>query len=279
MEFKDKVAVITGSSGGIGEAIALAMAGQGADLVLAARSADKLAGVQREVEALGRKAVGVPCDVTDDEDVRNLRDTALAAYGAVDILVNNAGIGIRGKLEDTTVADWEHLVNVNLLGYVRVVQAFLPHFLERRSGYLVNVSSIQALGYTGETMNIPYITTKAGINGLTESLHGYLGPKGIKVSGLIPGGVRTDIHASAVFVGTEEEKARMLAEGAEAMKLPFFLSAEEVAAGLIEGMNREDYLILVPDSRERLLPQGRDIDALNAFMKKAIEPGASPSSW
>jgi len=260
----------------MGEAIALAMAKEGVDLVLAARSADKLANVRREVEALGRKALAVPCDVTGDEDVGNLQDAALAAYGAVDILVNNAGIGIRGNLEDTAMADWEHLVEVNLLGYVRVIQAFLPHFLERGGGYIVNVSSIQALGYTGETMNIPYITTKAGINGLTESLYGYLGPKGIKVSGLIPGGVRTDIHASAVFVGSEEEKARMLAEGTEAMKLPFFLSAEELATGLIEGMKREDYLILVPDSRERLLPQGRDIDALNAFMKKSIEPGAPP---
>ena len=123
-------------------------------------------------------------------------------------------------------------------------------------------------------MNIPYITTKAGIIGFTECLYGYLGPKGIKVSCLIPGGVRTDIHVNSTFVGSEEDKARMLAEGTEMMKTPFFLSPEQLAEGLLEGMRKEEYLILVPDSRARLLPQGRDIDTLNAFMKKAIEPGA-----
>jgi NAD(P)-dependent dehydrogenase (short-subunit alcohol dehydrogenase family) len=274
VNFKNKTAVITGSSGGIGEQVALAMAREGADIVLAARNAEKLEKVKKAVEALGRKAVAVTCDVTRDMDVLALRDVALEAFGEVDIIVNNAAAAIRGRLEDTSMDDWEYIIDTNLLGYVRVVQAFLPHLLARKSGYLVNVSSVQALGYTGETMNIPYITSKAGIIGFTECLYGYLGPRGIKVSCLIPGGVRTDIHASARFVGTEEEKVAMLAEGNEAMKMPFFLSPEEEAAGLIEGMKREDYLILVPDSRRQLLPQGRDIDTLNAFMKRSIEPGA-----
>jgi NAD(P)-dependent dehydrogenase (short-subunit alcohol dehydrogenase family) len=276
MDFKGKTAVVTGSSGGIGEGIALALAKEGADIVLAARTVPKLEKVEKEIEALGRRAVAVGCDVTRDGDVLALRDRALEAFGSIDILINNAAAGIRGRLDDVTIADWEHLIDVNLMGYIRVVHAFLEHFITRGSGYLVNVSSIQALGYTGETMNIPYITSKAGIIGLTDCLFAYLGPKGIKVSCLIPGGVRTDIHVNSRFVGTEEEKEQMKTEGEKMMKMPFYLSPEQLAEGLLEGMRKEDYLILVPDSREMLLRQGRNVDTQNAFMKKAIEPGAPP---
>ena len=272
MDFKGKTAVVTGSSGGIGEGIAIALAREGVDIVLASRNVPNMDKVKKEIEALGRKALVVKCNVSKDEDVFKMRDIAIREFKNIDILVNNAAVGVRGLLENVKMADWEFIVNTNLLGYIRNVQAFLPHFMARKNGYIVNVSSIQALAYTAEKLNIPYITTKAGILGLSECLYGYLGPLGIKVSCLVPGAVRTEISHNSRFVGSEKEQKEMRDKDDEFFKMPFFLTAEQEAAGLIDGMKREDYIILVPDSRDRLLPQGRDIDKLNAFLKKSIQP-------
>jgi short-subunit dehydrogenase len=273
VDFKGKTAVVTGSSGGIGRGVAIALAKEGVDVVLASRNVPNMEAVKKEIEALGRRAVVIKCDVSKDEDVFKMRDAAIKAFGRIDILINNAGVGVRGLLENVKMADWEYIVNTNLLGYVRNVQAFLPHFMERKSGYIVNVSSIQALGYTAEKLNIPYITTKAGILGLSECLFGYLGPMGIKVSCLVPGAVNTEISNNSRFVGSPEQIQKMKDDAAQFWKLPIFLTPEQEANGLIEGMKKEDYIILVPDSRKMLMPQGRDIDKLNSFLKEAIKPG------
>jgi NAD(P)-dependent dehydrogenase (short-subunit alcohol dehydrogenase family) len=279
VDFKGKKAVVTGSSGGMGRGIALALAREGADIVLTSRNVPKLDQVKKEIEALGRRAVVIKCDTSRDADVFSMKDAAIKAFSKIDILINNAAVGIRGRLEDTQMADWEYLINTNLLGYIRVTQAFLTHFMANKSGYIVNVSSIQALGYTPGTQNIPYIVTKAGIISLSECLFGYLGPLGIKVSCLIPGGVITDIGINARFVGSEETIKEMkamdaaYAEKAKSGKPAFrFLTPEELADGLLEGMRKEDYIISVPDFRQMLKEQGRDIDMLNAFLKKAIQP-------
>jgi NAD(P)-dependent dehydrogenase (short-subunit alcohol dehydrogenase family) len=176
VDFKGKTAVVTGSSGGIGKGVAVALAREGADIVLASRNVPKMEAVKKEIEALGRRAVVVRCDVSRDEDVFKMKEAAIRAFGNIDILVNNAAVGVRGLMENIKMADWEYIINTNLLGYIRVVEAFLPHFMARKSGYIVNVSSIQALAYTAERLNIAYITTKAGILGLSECLFGYLGP-------------------------------------------------------------------------------------------------------
>src|SRR4030042_111159 len=148
---------------------------------------------KREMEKLGRRAIAVKCDVADDARVAAMKDKAIKAFGNIDILVNNAAVGIRGSLEDVSLDDWRYMINTNLMGYIRSVHAFLKHFIEWGSGYIVNVSSIQALAYGAEMLNTPYVTTKAGIIGLTDCLSFYLRPKGIRVSCLIPGGVITNI--------------------------------------------------------------------------------------
>ncbi|HSW57079.1 MAG TPA: SDR family oxidoreductase [Dehalococcoidales bacterium] len=274
MDFKGKTAVVTGSSGGIGKGVAIALAKEGVDIVLASRNVPNMELVKKEIESLGQRAIVVKCDVSKDEDVFKMKDIALEAFGNIDILINNAAVGVRGLLENVKMEDWNFIVNTNLLGYVRNVMAFLPHFMARKSGYIVNVSTIQALGFTAEKLNIPYITTKAGILGLSECLYGYLGPMGVKVSCLVPGAVATEISRNSRFVGTPEQQKEMRQRDEQFSKLPFFMTSEQQAAGLLEGMRREDYIILVPDSRKMLMPQGRDIDTLNAFLKKAILPGA-----
>ncbi len=267
MEFTGKTAVVTGSSGGIGKAVAIALAKEGTDIVLASRNMANMQAVKKEIEALGRRAVAIECDVSKDESVAAMRDKALEAYGNIDILINNAAVGVRGLLEDIGLEDWKFIINTNIMGYVRNVEAFLPHFMKRGSGYIVNVSSIQALGYTPEPLNIAYITTKGGIISLTEAIHGYLRPKGIKVSCLIPGAVATEISNNSRFVGPEERVKKMKDDAREFWKLPIFLTPEQEANGLIEGMKKEDFFILVPANMLQMLKtQGIDIAALNAYI-------------
>ena len=277
MEFKGKTAVVTGASGGIGRAVAIALAREGADVVLASRNVPNMEAVKKEIEALGRRAVAIQCDVAEDGSVAAMKEKAIKAFGSIDILINNAAVGIRGSLEDVSLDDWRDIINTNLMGYIRNVHAFLTHFLRRGSGYIVNVSSIQALAYGAEMLNTPYITTKAGIIGLTDCLSAYLRPKGIKVSCLIPGGVITEIAKNSRFVGSEERKKELRARDRELTRLPMFLTAEQCAEGLIDGMKKEDYLILVPaNMSEMLKAQGRDIARFNAYVANPPPPRFPP---
>jgi NAD(P)-dependent dehydrogenase (short-subunit alcohol dehydrogenase family) len=273
MEFKGKNALVTGSSGGIGKAVAIALAREGANIILASRNMKNMEAVKKEIESLGQKAVAIQCDVSTDESVAAMKDKALKAFGNINILINNAGVGIRGSLEDVSLDDWRYIINTNLMGYIRVIQAFLPHFLKRSSGYIVTVSSIQAIMFGAEMLNTPYITTKAGIIGLTDCLAATLRPKGIKVSCLIPGGVLTEIAANSRFVGSAERQKELRATDVHMTRGPMFLTAEQCAQGLLEGMKREDYLILTPPTMaQRLKAQGRDIDVLNAWVSNPPPP-------
>jgi NAD(P)-dependent dehydrogenase (short-subunit alcohol dehydrogenase family) len=277
MEFKGKNALVTGSSGGIGKAAAIALAKEGANIILASRNVKNMEAVKKEIESLGQKAVAIQCDVSLDESVAVMKDKALKAFSNIDILINNAGVGIRGSLEDVTLDDWRYIINTNLMGYIRVIQAFLPQFLKRGTGYIVNVSSIQAMMFGAEMLNTPYITTKAGIIGLTDCMAATLRPKGIKVSCLIPGGVLTEIAANSRFVGSEERQKELRETDVHFTKGPMFLTAEQCAQGLLEGMKREDYLILTPPTMaQRLKAQGRDVDVLNAWVANPPPPPFPP---
>lgn len=279
MEFKGKTAVVTGSSGGIGKGIAVALAKEGVDVVLASRNVPNLEAVKKEVEALGRKAVAIQCDVADDESVFAMKNRAIAAFGNIDILINNAGVGVRGLPENISLDDWRYIINTNLMGYIRNVHAFLPHFMKRGSGYIVNVSSIQALAYGSETLNIAYITTKAGIIGFTDGISAYLRPQGIKVSCLVPGAVATEISNNSRFVGSEEQIKQMKDDAKEFWKLPIFLTPEQEAAGLLEGMKKEEYLICVPAGMSEMVKaQGRDVAKLNAWVANPPPPRMPPPS-
>ena len=273
MEFKGKTALVTGSSGGIGREIAIALAKEGADLILVSRNVPKLEAVKKEIEDLGQQAVVIQCDVADDKSVIEMKAKAVKACGNVDVLINNAAVGVRGLPEDVSLEDWKYIINANLLGYIRNLTAFMPHFLERGSGYIVNVSSIQVLLFGSDILNTAYITTKAGILGLTDCLSAYLRPKGILVSCLVPGGYKTDISRNTRFVGTEEQKNKLRAANEEFWKTPILLHPEICARGLIAGMKKEDYLILVPaNMAERLIPQGINIEIRNAWAGNPSTP-------
>lgn len=277
MDFKGKTALITGSSGGIGAGMARVFAKDGMDIVLASRNVANMEAVAKEVEAAGRKATVIKCDCADDASVAAMHDQALKACPNIDVLVNNASVGVRGLLEHVKLDDWKYIINTNLMGYIRVLTAFLPHFMERKSGYIVNVSSIQALMYGSEPLNIPYIATKAGILGLTDAISGYLRPMGILVSCLIPGAVKTEISHNSRFVGTEEQKKKMWDDAEHFWTLPIFLSPDECAEQLLAGMKREDYLICTPPSMADMLKkQGKDVEAINAWAANPPKMGPPP---
>jgi short-subunit dehydrogenase len=132
--------------------------------------------------------------------------------------------------------------------------------------------------YGAEALNTPYITTKAGIIGFTDCLAAMLRPKGIKVSCHIPGGVITEIAANARYVGSEERKKEMRDRDTQfKAEPPMFLTAEQCAAGLLEGMKKEDYLILTPPGMAQMLKaQGRDIDVYNAYVANPPPPRMPP---
>jgi NAD(P)-dependent dehydrogenase (short-subunit alcohol dehydrogenase family) len=187
---RNNVAVVTGASRGIGRAICLAFAVAGADVVIAARSTDaapsKLPGtiesVAREVEALGRRAIAVRTDISDDASVENLERATIEAFGAADILVNNAAYLFRAPVHETPLARWDRVIDVNLRGPLICTRAFVPSMIERGRGRIINISSAAA------KMVLPgmvsYSTSKAALEALTRGMAAELERFGIAVNAL-----------------------------------------------------------------------------------------------
>ena len=200
-DYEGKVAVVTGAASGIGASAARAFAGRGADVVLADVDDAGLAAVSDEISATGGRAHAFHCDVSRDDDVSELARQTLSVFGRADVIMNNAGVAIRGPVEEIGLDDWRWIVDINLMGVVRGTHAFLPHLLERGSGWIVNTASIA--GLTGSPVGVPYATTKQAVVGFSESLALYLRPKGIGVTVLCPAGVATNIGRSVRKVGTD----------------------------------------------------------------------------
>jgi NAD(P)-dependent dehydrogenase (short-subunit alcohol dehydrogenase family) len=199
-------AVVTGGASGIGRATALELARRGADVVVADIHEERLAETVAAIERLGRRALAVPCDVTRDADVDALAATALDALGPVDVLMNNAGVAVLGPPHRVAMAEWERVLQVNVLGLVRGVRAFVPAMVERGRGYVVNTASVAGVwAYSWDAA--PYITSKFAAYGLSEALARALRPLGVGVSVLCPGLVHTNLGETALVSGVPEEFA------------------------------------------------------------------------
>src|SRR6201997_4100478 len=186
---KDKVALVTGASQGIGRATTLALAEAGAKIGAAARSTDKLASLVSEIEGAGGEALAVPMDVADGAQVKAAFQQALAKFGRLDILVNNAAItrdtlALRMKLED-----WEAVLRTNLTGAHLCIQQALGAMLKQRSGRIINVSSVVA--ETGNAGQANYVASKAGLIGLTRAIAVEVASRSITVNAVAPGFVET----------------------------------------------------------------------------------------
>jgi 3-oxoacyl-[acyl-carrier protein] reductase len=189
MGLEGRVALVTGASQGIGRACALTLAESGADVALASRNLEKLRSVAQEVEALGRKALPVALDVASGDSVRDGIGQVLAAWEKVDILVNNAGITRDNLLMRMKPEDWEVVIRTNLDGAYHCIRAVLPGMVRRRSGRIINVSSVVAqLGNPGQAN---YIAAKAGLIGLTKAVAAEVASRSITVNAVAPGFVDT----------------------------------------------------------------------------------------
>ncbi|RKH68831.1 SDR family oxidoreductase [Corallococcus interemptor] len=191
-----KTVIVTGASAGIGEALAVALAGRGANVALAARDAQALERVKAKCEAAGGQALAVPTDVGDPEACRELVERTVEAFGGVDVLVNNAGITMHSRFEDVKdLGLYERLMRINYLGAVHCTFHALP-YIKARKGLLVAVSSLT--GKTGVPMRTGYAGSKHAMQGFFDSLHIELLGTGTDVLVVSPGFVATDIRAHAL---------------------------------------------------------------------------------
>ena len=231
----DTVAVVTGGNRGIGRAIAIAMARQGAKVAISARSADTLQDTVRDVEAAGGECLAVACDVRDEAAVDAMADAVYARYGQVDTVVANAGIaGPTRAMHEITLAEWRDCVATDLDGVFLTFRRFIPHLIDRRAGSLIAISSVT--GKRPLLRRTPYAAAKMGVIGLVRTLAVELGPYGVRANVICPGAVagpRIDdvIRNQAETQGiSEEEVARQFTEHAPLRRM---VNADEVAAACV----------------------------------------------
>ena len=195
MDVTDKVAIVTGGGRGIGRGICLALARNGADVVVADINEDDARTVADEVAAMGRSSMASPVDVTDQASVETMVDVAVDRFGRIDILVNNAGIiAAPGweQREQFTEEDWNMIYEVNVKGVARVTNAVAPHMKERRYGKIVNIASVA--GRQGSPGNPPYSASKSAVISLTQGSALALAPYNINVNSICPGLIWTSMH-------------------------------------------------------------------------------------
>ncbi len=185
-----KVAIVTGTSRGLGQYFGRALARAGADLVITSRNVESLASFQAEISALGRKAVALPLDVRNYDSIQNMVAQAYDAYGKIDILINNAGCNVRKPAVEVTWDEWNTVLETNLRGSFFVAQAAAKKMIVRRYGRIINIGSVTCVfGYAGLT---PYCASRGGVKQMTMSLADDWGPYGITVNCLAPGWFKTE---------------------------------------------------------------------------------------
>lgn len=192
-QLENQIAVVTGAGRGIGRAIALRFAEEGADVVCISRTEANSGKVAEEVRALGRKAWAHAVDVADAKGVNEAVETILGETGRVDILVNNAGVTRDGLLMRMTDEDWDTVLNTNLRGAFLVTRAFFRTFAKQRSGRIINISSV--IGLIGNPGQANYAASKAGLIGFTQSIARELGLRGVTANAIAPGFIETDMTA------------------------------------------------------------------------------------
>jgi short-subunit dehydrogenase len=229
MDIQGKVAIITGASAGIGLVTARLFAAQGAKVVLAARSADKLAELAADLTAQGYDALAVPTDVCQPDAVKQLIEATLAHYGQLDILINNAGQGVAGTIEKVSIDDYRQIIELNLFGPLYAMQAAIPVMRQAGGGLILNISSMVS------KMQIPglagYASTKSALNMLSATARGELAADNIRVITVYPRLTATDFGKN--YLGNSQTRPPQRAN------MPTPDSAELVAEKILEAVRKE----------------------------------------
>jgi len=194
LRLKDKVAIVTGGGRGIGKAIALAFANEGAAVVVASRTLSRLEETVSEIKSKGGRATAIQTDVTDEKQVQRMVEKTIAEYGKIDILVNNSGIGgPTVRVVDLKLEDWHEVLSIDLTGSMLCAREVLRYMIPRRSGNIISIAAEGGRGCDGRAgypMRSPYTCAKMGVIGLTEVLATEVGEDNIRVNAISPAAVR-----------------------------------------------------------------------------------------
>jgi 3-oxoacyl-[acyl-carrier protein] reductase len=218
-QLENQIAVVTGAGRGIGRAIALKFAAEGADVICVSRTAENSEKVAHEVRALGRKAWAHAVDVADANSVNPAVEKILAECGRVDILVNNAGVTRDGLLMRMSDADWDTVLNTNLKGAFLVTKAFSRVLLKQRAGRVINIASV--IGLMGNAGQCNYAASKGGLIAFTKSAAKEFASRGVTVNAVAPGFTETDM--------TAELKPEVKEQVLKQIPLGCFGQAEDIA--------------------------------------------------
>jgi len=238
---KDKVAIITGASRGMGKAFALMFAEEGAKLLLTTTNLKRAEGTVKEVKAKGGEVAIVEADISREDDPKKMAEKVMQQYGRVDILVNNAAIwfGVNIKPWDTwTVEEWDHMFDVNVRGTWLVCKAIAPLMVKQKKGKIINIASNVARVPAAQLF-LPYSCTKGAVYILTQALARALGPSGINVNAVAPGYVATEaslaqIDSDKIFeVATGEQSIHQRLQRADPAGAVLFLAS--AASDMISG--------------------------------------------
>ena len=200
-QLSGKIALITGASSGIGEATAVALAEQGAAVAIAARRLDRLAALQRKLEADGATVLTLELDVTDEAACSAAVARTVAELGGLDIVVNNAGVMLLGPIEGADTQDWRRMIDTNVYGLMYLTHAAVPHLLSRGGGDIVQVSSVA--GRVARAGSGVYNASKFAVNAFSESLRQELTTRGVRVTMVEPGAVATELQSHITHADTK----------------------------------------------------------------------------
>jgi len=227
MKLQGKVAIVTGGSRGIGRAIALVFAKEGAKTVIAARSMVDTQKVAQEILELKQEGLAMQIDVSKGQDVARMVNQTLQRFGTIDILVNNAGINLpKRNVVDLTVEEWEQVLTVNLTGAFLATKATLPTMMKRRRGKIINISSRG--GRVGAAGRGPYRASKAALINFTETVAAEVREYGIDVNAICPGAVDTGM-IDEISLGRKAELGHLIHPD-EIAKVALFLASDESSA-------------------------------------------------
>lgn len=241
IDLRGQTALVTGSSRGLGLAIARELAREGCRIVMCARDQAELERARADVESLGAEVLAVPCDVTDRQQVSDLIQRTRERFGDIDVLVNNAGVIMVGPLAEQTLADYEECMAVMFWGTVYTTMEVLPAMRSRGSGRIANITSIG--GKVSVPHLAPYTSAKYAAVGFSESLHVEAAQDGVVVTTVVPGLMRTGSHVNALFKGQHRLEFGLFSVLAN---LPFTsISANDAARQIVRGIREGEAEIIL----------------------------------